>query len=599
MTPPGKNDASPSKGEKRGPRRANREWKSVDPSRSTSKGARSFVVSPFARFARAHGLSVAGDALVTISLADSFFFSLDPNDARYKVALYLILTVAPFGLIAPWLGPAIDRLKGGHRYMVIASALIRAVLALFMAMNTDSLIMFPLAFGMLVMGKSYHVAKSAMIPTLVPDESRLVQANSRLSIISALAAAMAGIPGVLLLTIGGASWTLYFDVVVFLAAAALAVKIPATKVATEKANETERHELRGNNIVLAASAMGYMRAVVGFLTMLLAFELRGGVDPGPTASGVELGHRVRELTGLGRLDLTSGGSPTWHFGVVLAFTGIGGLGGAFTSPKLRAMVKEEKILAGSLAGVGIAGVLASLSGGLVGAAVIACAVGTAGAMGKQSFDAIVQRDAPEANLGRSFAKFESQFQLLWVFGAVIPVLIPIPARLGFLGLGGTAGFAAISYYLGRDPAPSVAAPRVATERLRNARFRRGPKTEPGADGEAGADGEVDGEVGADGDGETIDLDASAKRAGRKPRRSNVVPEPGSTADGDAEPGLFDQDLFADDQIFEAEPTREYVLPPHAPPTGPPPSRPPPSRPPPSRPPPSRPPPSRPPPGRGE
>ncbi|MEZ5225556.1 MAG: MFS transporter [Acidimicrobiales bacterium] len=446
----------------------------------------------------------------------------------------LILTVAPFGLIAPWLGPAIDRLKGGHRYMVIGSAVVRATLALLMALNTDSLVMFPLAFGMLVMGKAYHVAKSAMVPTLVPDETRLVQANSRLSIITALSAAVAGIPGVLLLTIGGASWTLYFDVLIFLAAAALAMKIPATKVASEKANETERHELRGNNIVLAASAMGYMRAVVGFLTMLLAFELRGGVDPGPTATGVEIGHRIRELTGLGRLDLSSGGAPAWHFGVVLAFTGLGGLGGAVTSPRLRAMVKEEKILAGSLAGVGVAGVLALLAGGLVGAATIAFAVGVAGAMGKQSFDAIVQRDAPEANLGRSFAKFESQFQLLWVFGAVIPVIIPIPARLGFLGLAGTAGFAAVSYYLGRDPAPTVKAPKAATERLRRVSFRRG-RTAADTNGA---------------DTGTIDL------ADRPPATETT--------------DLFDQDLFADDDpVFEAEPTREYVLPPQAPPTGPP------------------------------
>ncbi len=575
MTPPGKNDDTAAKGAERRTRRGNREWKSVKPGASNSRGARSFVISPFARFARAHGLSVAGDALVTISLADSFFFSLDPNDARYKVALYLILTVAPFGLIAPWLGPAIDRLKGGHRYMVIGSALIRAVLALFMALNTDSLIMFPLAFGMLVMGKAYHVAKSAMIPNLVSDESRLVQANSRLSIISALSAALAGIPGVALLALGGASWTLYFDVFIFLAAAALAMKIPATKVASEKANETERHELRGSNIVLASSAMGYMRAVVGFLTMLLAFELRGGVDPGPTATGVEIGHRVRELTGLGRLDLTSGGSPTWHFGVVLAFTGIGGLSGAVTSPRLRAMVTEEKILAGSLAGVGIAGVLASLAGGLVGAALMAFAVGTAGAMGKQSFDAIVQRDAPEANLGRSFAKFESQFQLLWVFGAVVPVVMPIPARLGFFGLGATAGFAAISYYLGRDPAPSVAAPRAAT-----ARWRRARNGSSGPDDEADIGPAASERAPVDVIDDVEDAPAQVRPKRRRPRRrspkvADQTPDIDVTSEGPSSGGadLFDQDLFGGDLFgddpTEVEPTREYVLPPQAPPTGPP------------------------------
>lgn len=501
------------------------------PEESNSRGAKAFVVSPFARFARAHGLSVAGDALVTISLADSFFFSVDPNDARYRVALYLLLTVAPFGLIAPWLGPLIDRLKGGHRYMVIGSALVRAVLALFMALNTDSLVMFPLAFGMLVMGKTYHVAKSALIPTLVTDETRLVQANSRLSIISALSAAIAGVPGVLLLTLGGASWILFFNVAVFCAAAAFAVKVPSTKVASEKANETERHELRGSGIILAASAMGYMRAVVGFLTMLLAFELRGGIDPGPTATGVEIGHRVRELTGLGRLELASGGAPAWHFGLVLAFTGVGGMAGAISSPRLRAMVREEKILAGALGAVGIAGVLAALAGGIVGATIMACAVGAAGAMGKQSFDAIVQRDAPEANLGRSFSKFESQFQLLWVLGAVIPVVLPIPARLGFLGLAGTAGFAAVSYYLGRDPAPAVSNPRAASERLRRVRRRNG-----------GGAKETD-------------------RPKRRVRKDAPAPEQAT--------GLFDQDLLDDDPPVTHDPTREYVLPPHSPPTGPP------------------------------
>lgn len=403
--------------------------------------------------------------MVALSLADSFFFSLDPNDARWRVGLYLLLTVAPFGVVSPLLGPLTDRVKGGHRFMVIGTAVVRAVLAVFMALNVDSLVLFPLAFGMLVMGKTYHVAKSALVPTLVKDEAKLVLTNSRLSIISSISAAVAGIPGVILLLLGGAPATLIFTAGMFLAAAAFATRIPATKVATAPAGEAERSELRSTGIILASSAMGYVRAVVGFLTMLLAFELRGGVDPGPTAVGVELGHQVREQLGLARLDLTSGGLPAWHFGVVLAFTGLGGLVGAMGSPRLRAMISEEKILAAALGLVAVVGALAALSGGLVGASAMAMAVATAGAMGKQSFDAIVQRDAPEANMGRSFARFESRFQLLWVFGAIIPVALPIPARIGFIALAVTAGFAAVTYYLGRNPAPTVAAP-VLSDRMK-------------------------------------------------------------------------------------------------------------------------------------
>ncbi len=515
----------------------------VDPDR----GATKFAVSPFARFARAHGLSVAGDALVAIALADSFFFAIDPNDARWQVGLYLLLTVAPFGVVAPLLGPAMDRLQGGHRNMVILSALARAVLAVFMAMNIDNLLVFPLAFGMLVMGKTYHVAKSALVPTLVKDETQLVLTNSRLSIISSISAGVVGIPGVLLLTLGDASWTLWFDAVVFLGAAFMASRIPATKVATSPADEIERHELRGSGIVLAASAMGYVRAVVGFLTMLLAFELRGGVDPGPTSTGVEIGHRVRESLGLVRIDLTSGGAPTWHFGLVLVATGIGGLGGAMSSPRLRAVVREEKILAGSLAAVGLAGLLAALAGGLIGAVVMALTVAAAGAMGKQSFDAIVQRDAPEANLGRSFARFESRFQLLWVFGAVIPVAIPIPARVGFVLLGVTAGFAALSYHLGRDPA--IAPRRVVAS---GGKFRRVREWNAG--------------------------DAPKPRPGpRRPRRpgsrrrnpaAEATDDEARTRSARAEPmSSIDLDALLAEESHE--PTREYHLPPAPPPTGPP------------------------------
>ncbi len=99
-------------------------WRSR--SKST-RGAEAFEVSPFVRLARTHALSAGGDALLAIALADSLFFAVDPNDARWKVAAYLVLTIAPFAVVAPVLGPLMDRLKGGHRYMVIGSLLVRAI----------------------------------------------------------------------------------------------------------------------------------------------------------------------------------------------------------------------------------------------------------------------------------------------------------------------------------------------------------------------------------------------------------------------------------------------------------------------------------------
>src|SRR4051812_26338520 len=97
------------------------------------------VAPPFARFARAHALFGAGDALVALALAGSLFFSISPDAARGRVALYLVLTMAPFAVVAPLIGPVLDGREGGRRTVVIASAAIRAVLCVLMIDSLHSL----------------------------------------------------------------------------------------------------------------------------------------------------------------------------------------------------------------------------------------------------------------------------------------------------------------------------------------------------------------------------------------------------------------------------------------------------------------------------
>ncbi|MGI9597444.1 MAG: MFS transporter [Acidimicrobiales bacterium] len=412
-------------------------------------------MSPFNRLARTHALSVAGDTLLAIALADSLFFDVDPNDARWKVGAYLLLTIAPFAIVAPFLGPVMDRINGGHRYMIIGTALVRALLMAFLVVYVQDWALFPLAFAMLVMGKTYAVAKSAVVPSTVDSEEALVRSNSRLSILSAISAAVAGIPGVLLLRFGGAPWVLGLGVVVFIAAAFMGLRIRATKVASAPVEQAERTELKGAGILVASSAMGYLRGAVGFVTMLLAFDLRGGIDPGPQVAGVEIGHRVRESLGLDRIDLTSGGAPPWHFGVALIGVGLGGLIGSAGVPRLRAVLKEERILAYALIGLTALALLAAISTGLAGAFVMSFAIALAAQGGKQAFDAIVQRDAPRANLGRTFSRYESRFQLVWVLGALLPVVIPLPARVGYFVVAGSAAFVAATYWFGRTPNPAA------------------------------------------------------------------------------------------------------------------------------------------------
>ena len=156
---------------------------------------RPWASTPFSLLARAHAASVAGDALFAIGLAGSVFFSLDFNSARWRVALYLVLTIAPFAVAAPLIGPAIDRIKGGRRWIIVGSLLLRAVLAFLITQHMQSLFFYPEAFGMLVLQKIYSISKSAVVPGTVHNDDELVEANSKLTVLSALAVVVAAVPG--------------------------------------------------------------------------------------------------------------------------------------------------------------------------------------------------------------------------------------------------------------------------------------------------------------------------------------------------------------------------------------------------------------------
>src|SRR4051812_4895493 len=64
--------------------------------------------SGLARLVDVHALQTAGDAFVTVALAGSLFFSVSPGTARSRIALYLLIAMAPFAVVAPVLGPLLD-----------------------------------------------------------------------------------------------------------------------------------------------------------------------------------------------------------------------------------------------------------------------------------------------------------------------------------------------------------------------------------------------------------------------------------------------------------------------------------------------------------
>jgi hypothetical protein len=383
-------------------------------------GAEAFHLSPFARLARSHVFAAGGDALVTIALANSLFFDLDPNDARWKVFLYLALTMAPLALVAPLIGPVLDRSRGGRRWMMVGAHGARSLVCLVMLNDLDSLLLFPEAFTVLALGKAYGVARSALVPTVVRNDAELVEANSKLQLLSGLAAPVAGVPAGIAFAIAGSPGVLGVALVAYLIAMIAALRVPATQVAEAPATPAETAELRGIGIVLASSAMGLIRGITGFLTFLLLFDLRE--------------------------------DPTWHMGLVLGFTGLGMLLGSLLAPALRRSMSEERMLMTVLGLTVMIGIVSARLGDLPGAAAMAATIAVVSTCGKLGFDSLVQRDAPDANRGRSFARFEVRFQLVWVIGAVIPVLLSTPLRLGFLIIAATAGFALFSYLAGQRAA---------------------------------------------------------------------------------------------------------------------------------------------------
>ncbi len=159
-----------------------------------------------------HAIQSAGDALLTVALANTLFFSVSVDQARSKVALYLLITMAPFAVIAPIIGPLLDRFRNGRRYALAATLILRAFLAWVMAGAVGKhggFALYPAAFGALVCSKAYGVSRSAVVPRVLPPNVTLVRGNSRLTLWGVLTATVAAPIGQgLSWATGTPSWTL-------------------------------------------------------------------------------------------------------------------------------------------------------------------------------------------------------------------------------------------------------------------------------------------------------------------------------------------------------------------------------------------------------
>ena len=171
--------------------------------------------------------SGAADAFVTVALAGTIFFSTSVDQARGRVVLFLFITMAPFAVLAPFIGPALDRIQQGRRFVLAGTMLTRGLLCYAMSANVaNSVTLLPAAFGILVLQKAGGVVKASVTPRLLPREITLVTANARSGLISLAASTVAAVLAAGVQLAGGAAWTLRVGTLIYLAAMFIAFRLP-------------------------------------------------------------------------------------------------------------------------------------------------------------------------------------------------------------------------------------------------------------------------------------------------------------------------------------------------------------------------------------
>jgi MFS family permease len=403
-------------------------------SRAGAKRARAYASSAgagesgLARVVELHFVNLVGDAALTVSLAGTIF-AMPTDEARGRVAQFLLLTMAPFTLLAPFIGPLLDRFRRGRRWAIGTTLALRAFLCWVLAgaVVDGSPWLFPAALAALVAAKAYNVTRAAAVPRLLPPGFSLVNANSRV--------ALAGVAG---MAVGGAvagglsrvgpEWSLRMAFLVYIVGTVLAIRLPARVDSSAGEQDIEDtgplplpHPRGGAHRgllarlrarvaalpvpVLAAlcSTMG-ARLLTGFLTLFMAFLMREHPVPGYDGTLV--------------------------LGLVVGAAGAGNALATVLGNALRRRRPDLIISVGLLLDV-LAAMATALFYSLGTLLALGFVAGSAAQLVKLSSDAVIQREIEESVRTRVFAWSETVLQMAWVVGGAVGIALPLVPRLGF------------------------------------------------------------------------------------------------------------------------------------------------------------------------
>jgi len=376
--------------------------------------------SGMARLLEMHAFSTAGDAAVAVALAGTLFFQVPTGEARGQVAQFLALTMLPFALMAPLIGPFLDRYRRGRRWAIGSTVAVRAVCCLLLAgvASTGSAELFLGALGVLVASKAYGVTKASAVPRVLPPGFTLVKANSRLGLTGTAAAAVSA-PLAIGLSLLGPAWVLRYAFVLFTVATVLAILLPAQVDSAAGEEQVDITDLRGGRAARGAGITGLvvaalrcnagLRFLSGFLVMYMAFVLRD-----------------RPFDGWE-------GRTTLLLALVVGAAGVGSTIGTGLAAVLRTRQPELTVVVVLVADV-VAVIVAAAMYSLPTAVTLGLTAGICQALGKLSLDALIQRDVPENVRTSVFARSETLLQLAWVAGGFLGIGLPLSPTRVSLGI---------------------------------------------------------------------------------------------------------------------------------------------------------------------
>jgi MFS family permease len=406
--------------------------------------------SGLSRLIEMHAFNTAGDAAVAISLAGTLFFQVPTGEARDQVALFLGLTMLPFAVVAPLIGPFLDRFSHGRRWAIGATMALRAFLCwvLASAVVTGSTTLFPAALGVLVASKAYGVTRAAAVPRLVPRSFTLVKANARLSLSGVVGAAVSA-PLAVVASTFGAEWSLRYAFVLFVVATVLAILLPAqvdsshgeialalgpgpTGTRALPASGGRARPRMPSSVAFALRANAGPRFLSGFLIMFMAFLLREN----------PIGEWRTEVL----------------LAIVLGGAGVGNTVGIFIGSLLKRLNPPVLVVL-ALAADTVVVLVSALFYGVVVLGLLGLTAGLAQSLAKLALDSTIQRDVPERVQSSAFARSDTTLQLAWVVGGFVGIAMPLMPRLG-LGIAAGVLAAWSLFVLLRRPAPPGRSRRV-------------------------------------------------------------------------------------------------------------------------------------------